>query len=175
MDNYEEKNVIGKWIKRTLIFLILLFGMYVLFCYVYKTLRYKPFKEAETRFYDEKKSGEYDGFTVNASPSDEMLSFGGNLAVCQTRYFDVDNMQNGEAIPYNDTVDLLIYPELFGGYITIAMIEPASGNGASIKLDEKMRLLSSEYADFYKKYYDLIKKDYLIANKVFGIYDLSGI
>ncbi len=148
---------------------ILAFLIYVLFCSIYKKMKYGPYIEASEKFMIERKTNEkYKGFVVNASPSKSFLRFSGNLAVTQTVMF---NVEDGSIL--NDSVDLIIWPRLFGRYETRVQIETADGKGYAFYVDTKMNLIdeTSETRMVYDKYYEVIAHEFQIAHDVFGIYD----
>ena len=160
--------------KKTLIIIgisiAFLLGIYVAFCVIYKNVKYGPYIKSQDRFMVERASNEnYKGIVVTAAPSDELFNFGGNLAISQTRLFD----ESGEVV--NDVVDFIIYPEFFGGFKTIVQVQPISGNGYNFEINENMELVDEKYKEIYMEYFDLIKKDFLIAHEVFGIYNVSNL
>ena len=174
-----------KIITVTLVSLLAVFLLYIAFCYVYKKVKYAPFLEASDKFITdaiaykngEKEDFKYEGYVVSAFPSQFFYSFGGNLAVTQTYYTESDE-KTGESRQVEDTVDLMIWPKLFGGYKTGVEIDPVSGRGASFYVDEDMNLIEDEHVDefirgVYEKYKDSIRDDFVVAHEIFGIYDIE--
>ncbi len=161
--------------KRILILggVILLGVIWVLFCFIYKKVKYDSWIEADEKYFqafEEKRiqnNGKSGDRITTAAASKDLWEFTGNLAISMTNYFDED----GNII--NDTVDLMIFPHFISGFDTIVSITPASGaSGVSFCVNEDMSLIDEEYREWYEKYYDDILKDFELAHEVFGIYEV---
>ena len=159
----------GKWI--VLIALVVLALLYVVFCAIYKKVKYDPYVKACENFMLERKNREdYQGFVAGASPSEKLFRFSGNLSITQTVLF---NREDGKIV--NDTVDLIIWPRLFGRIETRVQIQTVDGKGYAFLLDEDMNLIekSDENQKWFDQYRDVIAKEYQIAHEVFGIYNVK--
>ncbi len=160
--------------KRKWIFWVAILALaisYVLFCVIYKKVKYDSYKKACEQFMQERNQREdYKGFVVNAVPSERFLRFSGNLSVTQTVLFNTDD---GSIL--NNTVDLVIWPRLFGRYETKVFIDVRGTTGCSFYVDEKMNLIddTEENRKWYEEYRDVITREFRIAHEVFGIYDIE--
>ena len=161
--------------KRRLILLgiVLLCCAWLLFCFVYKKVKYSSWLRADEEFFQEfeenrmKNNGKGGKRYTSAWASDEIWSIDGNLAIGMTRYVD----ETGTIL--NDTVELMIWPKFFSGFtidVTIALVD--SGEGVSFEINEDMSLIDESYRERYDRYYEDIYEDFKLAHEVFGIFEV---
>ena len=161
--------------KRRLILLgiVLLCCAWLLFCFVYKKVKYSAWLRADEEFFQEfeenrmQNNGKGGKRYTFAGVADELWSIEGNLGVAMTNYFD----ETGSIV--NDTVELLIWPKFFSGFTIAVLINPAdSDKGAGFEINEDMSLIDESYREWYDRYYEDIYEDFKLAHEVFGIFEV---
>lgn len=155
--------------------IVLLICTWLLFCFVYKKVKYSAWLEADEEFFrefNEKRAlnnGKGGKRYTFAGVAEEPWRFNGNLGVSMTYYFD----ETGTIV--NDVVELIIWPKFFSGFETVVTISPAnSDTGAAFEINEDMSLIDESYREWYDKYYDDIYEDFKLAHEVFGIFEVPG-
>lgn len=150
--------------------LILLIGAVMgemLFCAVYKKIKWEPLVETSSDL-----NYTYNGYVVDAFYVDDPFSIRGNVSITQPTILEIDP-DTGETEQLNDKVELMAFPKLFGGCKVIVQISEQGGTGYSFCLDENMEFTDSSGnsadQEYFEKYRQTIEEEYEILHEVYGL------
>lgn len=147
-------------------------GLYVLFCVSYKAKVYGTFLKKAECFEEQKQSGypEYKDFTASVWVTDSWFGTRGNISLTQTRYLAEDVEGNDYVV--NNTIDIIAFPKVFGGYKIRVLVSPGNGEkGVGFYIDEGLQLLEDDpdIGKIYEKHFDEIQKRVDLLIEVFGL------
>lgn len=141
----------------------------LMFCVAYKKIFWEPCMET----YNELDNCMYEDYYIYVWYTDNIFSTRGDICISQPRYLgiidgdmDIENQQNC-------TVDIMVFPKVFGGYeASVGITEPDS-DGCAFYLDENMNFISDDVSvveqEYYEKYKDEIEKEYEVLHTLFGL------